>query len=618
MSSVQSRLDLVLPRVEKPARYIGGEPYSVIREPGDDILRFCFCFSDTYEIGMSYMGMQILYNILNHTDHTYCERAFTPAEDMIAEMEKEGIPLFTIETKTPLSEMDMIGFTLQYELGYSNILLMLKLAGIPLNAKDRGEDDPLVVAGGPCAFNPEPLADFFDAFMVGDGENNLAALCELARERKLKGFSKREYLERAAKIEGVYIPSFYEPEKDADGRLTGYRKLNEAAPDRVLRAFIQDLDKEPFPRENIGPLTEIVHDRSVVEIMRGCTRGCRFCQAGMIYRPVRERSKETIFEIGKDQLASSGNSELSVLSLSTSDHSEFQAMAEMLMGYCIPRKISLSLPSLRLDNFAFKIMDEMQGLRKSGLTFAPEAGTQRLRDVINKNISEEEIFTALDKAIELGWNNVKLYFMIGLPTETDEDIAGIPDLAQRILDLAAYKNGGRRGRFSVSVSVANFIPKPFTPFQWCAQNSAEEFERKHQLLRKLFKNVKGATFHYHETYGSHLEAIFARGGRELCETLRLALDYGCRFDAWTEQFNEAGWRRALADSGIDDSYYALNELEPGSFMPWDMIDSGITNEYLVSEYRKALNAATTKDCRYGCNGCGVNRHVECRWGGIYE
>ncbi|MBQ4505760.1 MAG: TIGR03960 family B12-binding radical SAM protein [Firmicutes bacterium] len=618
MSSVQKKLDLVLPRIEKPARYIGGEPYSVIREPAEDVLRFCFCFADSYEIGMSYMGMQILYNILNKSSHTYCERAFTPAEDMIAEMEKEDIPLFTIETKTPLAEMDMIGFTLQYELGYSNILLMLKLAGVPVNAKDRGEDDPLVVAGGPCAFNPEPLADFFDAFMVGDGENDLAELCELAQKRKTEGFSKDEFLRRASKIEGVYIPSFYEPEYGEDGRLLRYKKLWDGAPDRVLRAFIQDLDYAVFPEENIVPLTEIVHDRSVVEIMRGCTRGCRFCQAGMIYRPVRERSKEKIYEIGKRQLESSGNSELSVLSLSTSDHSDFEAMVMKLMNYCGTRRISLSLPSLRLDNFAFKIMDEMQGLRKTGLTFAPEAGTQRLRDVINKNITEEEIFTALDKAIELGWNNVKLYFMIGLPTETDEDIAGIPDLARRIMDLAAYKNGGRRGRFSVSVSVANFIPKPFTPFQWCAQDTEEEFERKHTLLKKLFKDIKGVSFHYHGSYSSHLEAIFARGGRELCETLRLASDYGCRFDAWTEQFNEKAWRKALIDSGIDLSYFALNEIEPGAFLPWNIIDSGVTEEYLLSEYERAMGAKTTKDCRYGCNGCGINRHVECRWGGIYE
>ncbi len=609
---ISRKLDLILPRVEKPARYIGGELHSIVKEPAPDTVRFAFCFPDSYEIGMSYMGLQILYHILNKEDHIYCERCFAPAPDMAEEMRREGVPLFTLETKTALGDMDMVGFTLQYELSYTNILYMLELSGIPFKTSERGEDFPLICGGGPCVYNAEPVADLFDLFVIGDGEEVNLELCSLLAERKREGFTRAEFLRRAAKIQGIYVPSFYQPLYDANGVYSGYEKLEKSAPDKVLRAFLKDLNTVDFPRRTLVPLIEVVHDRSVCEIFRGCSRGCRFCQAGMVYRPVRERGADRILEISKEQLETSGNSELSVLSLSTSDYSDFERIATELLAYCKPRNIGLSLPSLRLDNFSFKVLEEIQGVRKTGLTFAPEAGTQRLRDVINKNITEDDIFRALDKAIDLGWNSVKLYFMMGLPTETDKDLDGIPDLASRIMELAASKNGGRRGRFTVSVSVANFVPKPDTPFQWVPQNTPEEFERKHYYLKEKFSKIKGVTYKYHGSYTSMLEAVFARGGRELCDVLISAYRKGASFDAWSESFNEKAWKDALEEYGIGPDHSSLAGFAKGQPMPWDIVDCGVSKEYLLSEYNKARQEKTTPDCRLGCNGCGVNAYCECR------
>ena len=617
MSNVQKELDKLLLKVEKPARYIGGELHSIVRKPSSDTVRFAFCFPDLYEIGMSYMGLNILYHLLNKTDHTYCERCFTPARDMMAAMKEANVPLFTLETKTPLKEMDFVGFTLQYELSYTNILAMLDLAGIPALSKDRGEDDPIIIAGGPCAFNAEPVADFMDVILVGDGEELLPEVCRIRGEFRKAGRSKQEFLQEIVKLQGVYIPSFYEAVCDEKGTFLSYRKLYAGAPDRVLKAIVHDIDAVDFPKELIVPLIEVVHDRSVAELFRGCTRGCRFCQAGMVYRPVRERSEEQVLDIAKTQLENSGQGELSLLSLSTSDYTRFEPLVTDLMDYCKEHQVSLSLPSLRMDNFSFRVLDEIQGVRKTGLTFAAEAGTQRLRNVINKNITEEHIFTALRQAFDLGWTSVKLYFMMGLPTESYEDLDGIVDLAKRIMDLAREHNGGKVGRYSVSVSVSNFVPKPDTPFMWVRQNTPEEFEEKHYYLKDRLKKIKGVNFRYHGSYASMLEAVFARGGRELSAVLLRAFELGAAFDAWTEGFRQDAWEQALSENGIGKEYFALNDLDPDAPMPWDIVDCGITKEFFQREWRKAQEAATTPDCRYGCNACGINAHTECRWGGIY-
>ncbi len=617
-NDVQQKLDSLLMTVERPASYIGGEPNSVLKEDGSFDVRFAMCFPDTYEIGMSWNGLSILYNILNKTDFCYMERVFAPKTDMQSAMKKCGLPLFTLETKTPVKNADIVGFTLQYEMAYTNILCMMDLAGIPLYSADRSEDDPLIIAGGPCAFNAEPLADFFDAVLIGDGEELLPEFCRIYGECRRTGLTKRETLLKLQELQGVYVPSFYKPVYGEDGSFVRMEKTEPSAPDRVLRAFLSDLNKVDYPECPINPLTEVVQERAVCELFRGCTRGCRFCQAGMIYRPVRERSKEKNFEYAVRQLENSGYDELSLLSLSTSDYSGFEPLMLDLIDYCKSRKISVSLPSLRLDNFSFRILDEIQGMRKTGLTFAPEAGTQRLRDVINKNITEEDILGAIDKAIDLGWNSVKLYFMIGLPTETDEDVEGIADIAEKIMDLARSKNNGMRGRFSVSVSVANFVPKPFTPFQWVPQNSPEEFARKHDLLRNRIRRIKGVTLHYHESFVSTLEAVLARGGRELCGVIKRAWELGCRFDSWTEHFNEDAWRTALKECGIGEDHYSLTGIPTDAPLPWDIIDSGVSGEFLLREYNKAAEGRTTPDCRVSCNGCGINKHTDCACEGMLK
>ena len=604
----------LLERVEKPARYTGGELHMVKKDLQDVDVRFAFAFPDMYEIGMSYMGLQIIYGIVNQQEKLYCERVFAPAPDMEKLMRETGMPLFTLETGTPVSEMDVLGFTLQYEMSFTNVLNMLELAKLPLFAQDRDDSMPLVLAGGPCAFNPEPLADFIDAFLVGDGEEVLPLVLERIGEGKKKSLTHEQILLSIADIEGVYVPSFYEPVYAEDGTVQEYRILKEEAPARVAKAMVQDLEDSFYPTENLVPLIETVHDRAVVETFRGCTRGCRFCQAGMIYRPVRERSKDRIMDISARQLANTGHDELSILSLSTSDYSDFEDLAVGLMQYCSAHHVSLSLPSLRLDTFSFHVLEEIQKYKKSGLTFAPEAGTQRLRDIINKGITEEDIYSAVEQAIELGWRHVKLYFMVGLPGETDEDLDGIAEIARNVVRI--HKKSGKGGRFNVTVSVSNFVPKAHTPFQWAPQDSTEEFQRKHDYLTERL-HTKGVTFNYHDDTVSTCEAIFARGDRRCSSLLLAAHEAGCKFDAWSEYYNHDLWNQVLTDWEIDYRFYTERSRSYDEVLPWHIIDSGISDEFFRRENEKAKLAAVTSDCRHGCTGCGINRRTVCKQGGIY-
>ena len=614
---LKNKLDQLLKRVEKPGRYIGGEFNSIVKNGEDVEANFAFAFPDLYEIGMSYLGLQILYNVLNKKQNIYCQRVFAPAADMEELMRQENVPLMTLETKTPIKEMDFVGFTLQYEMSYSTVLNMLELGGIPLYSKERGEEDPIIAAGGPCAYNPEPLADFIDLFVIGDGEKALPELLEKYIQCKRKGMCKADFLKEACKMEGVYVPSLYEPEYNPDGTINKLCKLYDGAPDTVLRAIIPDTETVDFPVKPLIPTVEAVHDRAVVETFGGCTRGCRFCQAGIIYRPVRERSKETVLKLAKSQLANTGHDELSLLSLSTSDYSCFEELATELIDYTKKENVSLSLPSLRIDRFAFDVLNKIQEYKKSGLTYAPEAGTQRLRDVINKGVTDDDIFNSIEQALILGWKHIKLYFMIGLPTETYEDLDGIADIAKRIIDLNYKINGPKGGRFNVTVSVSNFVPKADTPFQWEAQNSAEEFEEKHNYLAKKLK-IKGVTFNYHDNKTSAYEAVFARGDRRTGRLLYEAHKAGARLDGWTEHFRPEAWEKAFSKSGINADFYTTRKRNFDEVLPWDVIDCGVSKKYLINEAKKAHDERITRDCRLGCTGCGMNRHVNCAMDGILK
>lgn len=603
----QEAIARMLDQVQKPTRYTGGEMNTQLKPWDSAKLHFAFCFPDTYEVGMSHLGMKILYAAMNQQPDMLCERAFMPWVDMMDLMKQEKVPLFTLESRSPLSAFDVVGFTLQYEMSYSNILAMLELGGIPLLRENRREADPIVVAGGPCAFNPEPLADFIDAFMVGDGEEQILDLNRVIMQGREEGASRMTILKRLCAIRGVYVPALYDVQYNADGTIASMKPNCPEAPEKVLKAIIPDLDKAFYPTEIPVPYMEIIHDRIMLEIMRGCTRGCRFCQAGILYRPVRERSLEHLVELAQQLENTTGYEEISLSSLSSGDYTCLAELIRELIRRLDEKHVSISLPSLRLDSVLKDSLEATQKEKKTSLTFAPEAGTQRLRDVINKGVTEEDLMSKVSDAFHGGWSSVKLYFMMGLPTETTEDLDGIADLAKKVVDAYfAVPRGERAKGLRVVCSASVFVPKPFTPFQWEPQDTQEMVREKQSHLREKL-HIKGVTFNYHESDLSYLEACFARGDRRMGQVLLRAYQKGCMLDGWTELFKYDMWREAFSELGIDPAFYAYRRREKDEIMPWDVIDCGVTKEFLWREKEKAEKAQTTKDCRKGCNGCGLQR-----------
>ena len=604
----QEKIEAMLEKVQKAPRYTGGEMNTSIKPWEDAKLHFAFCFPDTYEVGMSHLGMKILYGAINAQPDMLCERVFMPWVDMKALMEEENVPLFSTENRRALNEFDVVGFTLQYEMSYTNVLAMLKLGHIPLLREERAEDAPIIVAGGPCAFNPEPLADFIDAFMVGDGEEQIIELNRVIMEGRAEGASRETILKRLAGVRGVYVPALYDVAYNEDGTIASMKPNCPEAPEKVLKAIITELDTAYYPKEIPVPYTEIIHDRIMLEIMRGCTRGCRFCQAGMLYRPVRERSLEHLVELAESLEKSTGYDEISLSSLSSGDYTCLAELIRELIRRLKEKRVSISLPSLRLDSILKDALEETQKERKTSLTFAPEAGTQRLRDVINKGVTEEDLMEKVRDAFEGGWSSCKLYFMMGLPTETYEDLDGIADLADKVVKqyFAVPKTQRAKG-LRVTCSASVFVPKPFTPFQWEPQDTQEVVKAKQQHVRDLFKQIKGANFNYHESDLSYLEACFARGDRKMGKVLLRAFEKGCILDGWGELFNYEAWREAFEETGVDPAFYAFRRRDKEEILPWDHIDCGVTKEFLWREKEKAEQAATTKDCRRGCNGCGLQR-----------
>ncbi len=595
----------ILASVQKPARYTGGEYNAVVKDKDAVDVRFAFCFPDIYEIGMSHLGLRILYGLLNEREDVWCERAFAVWPDMEEQLKENDVKLFALESGDALCEFDIVGFTLQYEMSFSAVLNMLSLGGITVRREERGEEEPLVIAGGPCTYNPEPLADFIDLFCIGEGEEQMQELIDLYKEHKKSKGSKTEFLKKAAKIGGIYVPSLYDVSYNDDGTVCSV-DARDGAPKVVTKRIIEDFDSVYVPKKVIVPSTEIVHDRVSLEVFRGCIRGCRFCQAGYAYRPVRAKRAETLIAHGKEMCISSGYEEISLASLSTSDYRELPELADGLLDWCEPRNISLQLPSLRADNFSVELMHRIQKVRSSGLTFAPEAGSKRLRDAINKNITEEEILNACKIAFENGRSTVKLYFMMGLPTETDEDIEGIAALSQKILYLwKTYATNKRRG-VKITVSVACFVPKPHTPFQWEAQNTREEFERKAHLLRDAIK-AKAITYNWHEPSVSFLEAVFARGDRRLGKVIETAWKKGARLDGWGEHFSLDTWLSAFNECGISPEFYANRERSKDEILPWEHISTGVMKSHLYRERELAYKSELSPDCRKGCTGCGASK-----------
>lgn len=598
------KLKRILQRVQKPARYVGGE-YSEVKKDLENVkVRVALCFPDTYEIGMSNLGMKILYGIINKMKDVWCERVFVPWGDMEEEMRKADMPLYALESGDSIADFDMIAFSLGYEMAYTNVLNMLDMAGIPIQSRDRGNLTPIVFAGGTCALNPEPLVDFIDLFVLGEGEDLDRDVIELYKRAKDDNWTKERFLTEAAQIEGVYVPSMYDAEYNSDGSVKSFTATG-GAPERVRKRIVRDMNSVYFPGDSIVPTTEIVHDRVVLEVFRGCVRGCRFCQAGFVYRPVRSKTPEKLKEQGIEALKNSGYQEITLSSLSTSDYRPLGQLCDGLLDWCEPRNIGLSLPSLRADNFGVGLMERVQKVRKSGLTFAPEAGSQRLRDTINKNVTEDELLDSLKVAFQGGWNTVKLYFMLGLPTETDDDVLAIAELAVRVLRLwkeyAVNKNRGVR----ITVSTSCFVPKPHTPFQWEAQVTREEYMRKVELLRSSMR-ARAITYNWHEPDASFIEAVLSRGDRRLGKVLEEVWRQGGKLDSWSEYFSMERWMRAFETCGIDPDFYAVRERDENELLPWDFVDVGVKRSFLQKERGRAFSAELSPDCRSQCTGCGAD------------
>lgn len=602
----------ILPSVQKPARYTGGEWGEIKKDLNDIRVRVAFCFPDTYEIGMSNVGMRILYGLMNRMEGVWCERVFHPWGDMEDAMRRHHLALWALESQDAVKEFDMIAFSIGYEMAYSNILNMLELAGLPLHSRDRHDLKNIVFAGGVCAYNPEPLADYIDFFSLGEGEDITVEIVTLYEKAKAEGWCKDTFLLEVSRIPGVYVPSFYRHEYNGDGTLSAIVPLN-GAPEKVTKRIVEDLDNTYFPTEMIVPSTEIVHDRANLEVFRGCIRGCRFCQAGFCYRPVRKKSPEVLYRQAVELLENSGNNEITVSSLSTSDYRGLKELTDQLIPYCHAHKVNLSVPSLRADNFSRELMEKLQTVRKSGLTFAPEAGTQRLRDVINKNLTEDEILTTCANAFSGGWNNVKLYFMLGLPTETDEDVLGIAELVYKVIQTWKANATNKKRGLRIHVATAYFVPKPFTPFQWEKQITPQEYLRRCKLLKDHFYS-KSIEYDYHSPDLSRLEAVFARGDRRLGKVIETAVKNGARLDGWDEYFNYAKWYDAFKTCGIEESFYTTRGYGEEEILPWDSIDIGVTKKFFLRERKQAYAGKVTPDCRHGCAGCGANcllKEVEC-------